>query len=125
QPPAPICFDIRSAHPVFPPQMAPGVFRPAIQRRRPADSPTRLRDTSSGTPSALRGIHRQGVRNRNDILLLSVVYSISYEVNLNREIGTLSPHLAIGNIRSFKSFVCIQFLLPLACDEPSLRSGLR
>jgi len=33
----------------------------------------------SGAPSALRGIHRQGVRDRNDILLLSVVYSLSYE----------------------------------------------
>jgi len=33
----------------------------------------------SGAPSALRGMHRQGVRNRNDILLLSVVYSLSYE----------------------------------------------
>ena len=33
----------------------------------------------NGMPSALRGIHRQGVRNRNDILLLSVVYSLSYE----------------------------------------------
>ena len=49
--------------------------------RRPADSPTRLRDTSSGAPSALREIHRQGVRNRNDILLLSVVYSLSYEID--------------------------------------------
>ena len=33
----------------------------------------------SGAPSALRGIRRQGVRNRNDILLFSVVYSLSYE----------------------------------------------
>jgi hypothetical protein len=39
-----------------------------------------VRDTSSGAPSALRGIHRKGVRNRNDILLLSVAYSLSYEV---------------------------------------------
>ena len=35
----------------------------------------------SGAPSALRGIRRQGGRNRNNILLLSVVYSLSYEQN--------------------------------------------
>jgi hypothetical protein len=34
----------------------------------------------SGVPSALRGIHRKGVPNSNDILLLSVVYSLSYEL---------------------------------------------
>ena len=34
----------------------------------------------SGAPSALRGTHRQGVHIRNDILMLSVVYSLSYEV---------------------------------------------
>ena len=37
------------------------------------------------------------MRDRNDILLLSVVYSLSYEVNLDGEMGTLSRHLAIGN----------------------------
>src|SRR5208282_1082060 len=52
--------------------------------RRPADSPKRLRDTLSGAPSALRGIHRQGVRNRNDILPLSVLYSLSYEEVVKR-----------------------------------------
>ena len=31
-------------------------------------------------PSALRGIHLKGVLNSNDILLFSVVYSLSYEL---------------------------------------------
>jgi hypothetical protein len=39
-----------------------------------------MTDEPSGMPSALREVHRQGLRNRNDILLLSVVYSLAYEV---------------------------------------------
>ena len=45
----------------------------------------------SGAPSALRGIHRHGVRNRNDILLLSVVYSLSYEAQRNTRPPAAGP----------------------------------